>query len=749
MTQPDVAVLVPAILGVGLIFSAGSVIHDAVARVHGRRWLERHATLEGRASGLAALEGLERAIRDQSSLRRRRAYAIWGVCALGLAAYVAIGSLGNFVGLTPWSEGVAWVFVTLLSFAAGFATIGVAILSIAARPERPPPWARRLANRTPLTYVPGSTPGPTIAAILAAPLRPMRRRAITDRVAARARVVATWWGIGVTSLLGILATEGLMPQADTGATIEADLAEPVQLGLLGVVAVGALVARRAEMTGATTMAVAGSALAIVASIQYPPLVSVGVGLALLVPAFLHWLAWQRERSTVHVVRLLIVTSVLVSGVWFGADRVYARYFGPTHPETSAPALPRSPVDWVWAGGTTESQTTVVARTRSEHHRVRILLAVGPDFAGARASAPVSADSHNHHVIRATFGELRPDMTYHYAVETDGRLDLVRQGRVRTFPEGASDFTVAFGSCSMTGSNGAVFDAIREVDPVAYLGIGDVHYANIAKDDESLFRTALDRTLTSTAQSALYRSTSVGYVWDDHDYAGNDANETAITRSAAEAVYREYVPHYPLTGPQDGGPIYQAFSLGRARFLLTDTRSTRTPQSAVDDASKYLLGEEQERWLVAELAQARARDGIVVWVNPNPWIARRTPAGDDWGGYTTQRSRLADVIASYGLSDRLVMLAGDAHMLALDDGTHSDYSASRAGGFPVLHAGPLDRPPGPKGGPYSHGPFLGPGQFGVIEVTDDGGDTLTVRLSGHTWDHRTLVDQSFTLRARAS
>ena len=61
-----------------------------------------------------------------------------------------------------------------------------------------------------------------------------------------------------------------------------------------------------------------------------------------------------------------------------------------------------------------------------------------------------------------------------------------------------------------------------------------------------------------------------------------------------------------------------------------------------------------------------------------------------------------------------MLSGDAHMLAIDDGTHNTYGGSGPG-FPVFHAGALDRPGSLKGGPYSEGAVPDGGQFGVIEV----------------------------------
>lgn len=745
---PDAAVIVPAVLGVGLLFSVGAMVLDVLSRVQGARSMHRRSELEGRATGLAARDGLQSALQDREGLRPRWVYVLAAVATLGIGVYVTIGSVGNFVGLTPWSEGVAWLLVVLVGFAAAFGTVGVASAQMAARYGAPPAWARRVCNRTPLTTVAQAPTLPVVRDALRR-IRPLDRSQVTDRVAATARRVATVWSLVATSTFGFLAFRGMVPQAESGTTVETGLVVPVQMGLLLVIVAATLLLRRAEAVHAAVLAGAGSALGVIAGVQYPPQVAMLVALAFLVPAFLHWLAWQRDQNAVHILRLFLVTALVVAGVWVGADRVYARFFGPTHPESTVLAAPPSAVEWAWAGGTTESETTVVAKLGSRHERVRIALAVGDDFSGARYSVAVRSGAGNHDVVRATFSSLLPDTSYRYAVEADGTLDLARQGRLRTFPAGAGDFTVAFGSCARTGSNGAVFDAVRAQDPLLYLGLGDVHYANIRTNDQSLFRSALDRTLASPAQSALYRSTSAAYVWDDHDYAGNDANASAPTRPAAQAVYRQYVPHYALPGGGRTGPIHQAFTIGRVRFLLTDNRSTRTPQTAVDGESKVLLGADQERWLVAELAAARARDGIVVWANPNPWVAAAVAGGDDWGGYTTQRARLADVIADLGLSGRLVMLSGDAHMLALDDGRHTDYSTARRGGFPLMQAAPLDRPPGLKGGPYSEGPFLGVGQFGLLRVHDAGADEITVRLSGHSWDDRVLVDRTFTLDARRS
>ena len=89
------------------------------------------------------------------------------------------------------------------------------------------------------------------------------------------------------------------------------------------------------------------------------------------------------------------------------------------------------------------------------------------------------------------------------------------------------------------------------------------------------------------------------------------------------------------------------------------------------------------------------------------------------------------------------------LCAIDDGTHTDYSGTGAGGFPLLQAAPLDRPGSTKGGPYTSEVFTGGGQFGLVEIQDDGGPSVGVRLEGRSWDGRLLVslERQFTVPAR--
>lgn len=374
------------------------------------------------------------------------------------------------------------------------------------------------------------------------------------------------------------------------------------------------------------------------------------------------------------------------------------------------------VVWAWSGGITADSATVVARLTGA---AEARLVVTPDRAGAdSANYPGNgfAKTDAHGIVRLPAGRLEPATRYRYRVETPGgaRID----GRFRTWGSGPFSFRFAFASCATTGSNSRVFDAIRSMTPDLFVHMGDFHYLNIGRNDADAFRRAYDRVLASPRQSALYRSTPLAYMFDDHDFGSNNSDGTSPSAPAATSVYREVVPHYPL--PKGTSSIYQAFTIGRARVIVTDTRTARAPVDA--RRPRTMLGEEQVRWLETELQNARDAP-LIIWVNTVPWITKSNEAtSEGWAPYAEERTRIADRIEALGLTSRLVMLSGDGHMAALDDGSNSAYMTQRdAGtrGFVVAHGAPLDCWTRTKGGPYSHGVSRRNHQFGLLDVADTG------------------------------
>jgi len=404
-------------------------------------------------------------------------------------------------------------------------------------------------------------------------------------------------------------------------------------------------------------------------------------------------------------------------------------------------------EFVWCGAVTPNSARFKARLPVEGAVGRIAYTTQPGLTGlVLSSFDTAFAATNDRVIDIILDSLIPATTYHYAVEVDGILDTLKRGQFMTFhPYGASFFTIGLGSCANTGSNHAVFQTIRAHQPLLFLHLGDFHYQNIAVNDANVFRSAYRTVLASVNQSLLYRSTTVDYVWDDHDYGPNNSDSTAPGRIASRLTYQEYVPHYPLAAGFGDIPIYHTFTIGRVAFIVTDSRSARSPASAADNAAKTMLGVTQKAWFKEQLLTYQDDFPLIVWANTLPWIGA---TGDDgWHLYTNERREIADFIKDSGITG-LCMVSGDAHMLAIDNGTNSGYATGGGGGFPVLHAAALDRTGSVKGGPYSHGAFPGGGQFALMTVIDSGGSTITVQWSGRTSANTQRVGYTFTVPAEA-
>lgn len=385
-----------------------------------------------------------------------------------------------------------------------------------------------------------------------------------------------------------------------------------------------------------------------------------------------------------------------------------------------PAVPAA-VDWQWAGAVTADGFRLTARLTGDA-AVRLALAADSAFSQPVYTALQQAQAASDWVIAFDVTGLQPATEYYYTLEVDGALNLAGAGRLRTFPVGAASFKFAFSADAVTGSNAPVYDSLAALGPDFTLITGDLFYADIAANDPALYRAAYYASLRQPRQANLRRAAPLIYIWDDHDYSTNNSDSTSPARPAARQSYQALTPHYPLAEGRGDVPIYQAFSVGRVRFILTDLRSERSPDSTPDGPAKSMLGARQKAWLQQELLAASGRYPLIVWVSSVPWIGPAETGGDYWGGFSTERAEIARFIEENNIQG-LVMLSGDAHMAALDDGRNNRYGPSGAALFPVLHAAPLQQNGSIKGGPYSHGAFAPAsqldGQFAWVEVQDSG------------------------------
>lgn len=396
---------------------------------------------------------------------------------------------------------------------------------------------------------------------------------------------------------------------------------------------------------------------------------------------------------------------------------------------------------LWSGGVDAANVTVVARLNAAAASCRVAVSTASDLSAATYSGAAAPDANNY--VKASVAGLVADTAYYYGIEVDGVLDAAT-GQFRTAPVAGTHKTFSLGviACSNTG-NAVTYDRIRERGLAFLTHMGDLFYADIDTNDESLYRTAYQNKLAQSRMNALWKAQSVDYVWDDHDFGADNSDGTGAGRPAASAVYRQAVPHYTLPAGAGDNPIYHAFTWGRARFIVTDLRHQRSPRTDADTAAKTQMGATQKAWFKAELLTAKADSTIdlIVWVSSQVWIGEvggDFTTTDTWAEYDTERDELVAFILGNGLAGRICILAGDAHLVAIDNGSNSP------GGIPVLQSAPIwgTSSGEGKGGPYSEGRFYDSvtfHQYSVMTVTDDGTNPLTVTWTGYRVDEATGIE----------
>src|SRR5437868_8253289 len=101
--------------------------------------------------------------------------------------------------------------------------------------------------------------------------------------------------------------------------------------------------------------------------------------------------------------------------------------------------------------------------------------------------------------------------------------------------------------------------MAEKSPLFLLQMGDFHYDNPnSAFSLNVHEQPYERLLQNSTYQYFFKRFPLAYVWDDHDYAGNNSDSTAAGKENARLAYREYIPHYSFGTKQsrDNAPIFQ-------------------------------------------------------------------------------------------------------------------------------------------------------------------------------------------------
>lgn len=241
--------------------------------------------------------------------------------------------------------------------------------------------------------------------------------------------------------------------------------------------------------------------------------------------------------------------------------------------------------------------------------------------------------------------------------------------------------IAVGSCSEETEPLPILAAVAETKPDLFLYIGDNVYGDARPTEPEFADPTLPKLRQAYADlnlnahfAAFNMAAPMLATWNDHDFGLNDGGADFAGRDQAERIFETYWG--PAAVGTDHPGVYGARTFGppgrRVQIIMLDTRFFRSPLKtgepdgtgrrpyvAQTDPAATMLGEDQWRWLAAELKKpAEVRllvSSIQVLSENHPFEA--------WATMPNERLRLYETIRASGAKG-VVLLSGDRHVGAM-------------------------------------------------------------------------------------
>lgn len=339
-------------------------------------------------------------------------------------------------------------------------------------------------------------------------------------------------------------------------------------------------------------------------------------------------------------------------------------------------------------------------------KVRFQLSGDSSFSNSVYTDEVVSDENKFNFTKIQIDELKPGTKYFYRAV----LDEVVTDRVhsfKTFPsEKNYNFSFGFGSCQQGygATTPDLFPVIGKDSLRFFLQIGDWTYPDFGNPGKG-YNESLDKLeltyrnrydYSYPFNSEVLSRMPIAYLYDDHDFAGNDADGTNAFKANSIKAYDMFFPHYKMDNPDNG--IWQKFRFGDVEFFLLDLRTQRSANSSAlnsqgvfePPAGHSILngfqidGENQKTWLENSLKNSDAKWKVIVSTvifNPrysdalkDERIAQMFPKVqkgivDKWAGFPEDIEFLQNIIKDNNIKN-VIMVSGDSHSSYIDDGTNS-------------------------------------------------------------------------------
>lgn len=319
--------------------------------------------------------------------------------------------------------------------------------------------------------------------------------------------------------------------------------------------------------------------------------------------------------------------------------------------------------YFWTGALRPNSIKINVFNDKNYQSITVVYSSKSDFSNVEKS---TTNSPKNGITNFELNNLKEHTTYYYKFEVDGKISEQKAHQGKFTTPSSKPFTYQFvtGSCNFFPNND-VYSKMLKQEPLFYLMPGDLHYANPSSSDPAQhFHPYIERVLSQEKEGKFFAQVPFAYVWDDHDFCGDNNESNINCGSAAKKAYLDFVPYYDIKASKESNAIYQSFTIGRVKYILCDLRSERL--------SGDIISNDQMNWLKTEILDAKEKKFITAWVTS---VSYSGTIKDNWGGFISTRENFANFLHQNEIQN-LFIISGDAHMIAVDNGTNADFTTQK-------------------------------------------------------------------------
>lgn len=213
---------------------------------------------------------------------------------------------------------------------------------------------------------------------------------------------------------------------------------------------------------------------------------------------------------------------------------------------------------------------------------------------------------------------------------------------------------AFGSCNNQNQSQPLWKDMQKTKPDVFIWNGDIIYADW--ENNYNIKASYQKQKNHAGYTKVREQTPILGLWDDHDYAWNDADGTNSKKRENQKLLLDFLDEPLDSARRTREGIYTSYEFGeegkRVKFILLDNRFHKNLET-----SAPMLGNKQWQWLEQELKNSTAQVHFIM--TGLSIFSPLLPYSEEWWHYPSEVNRMLKLVKTYKPKG-LAFLTGDKH-----------------------------------------------------------------------------------------